>query len=242
MKSKILGAIAAFALSSVATFAADMPVKAPVAVAYTYNWTGLYIGAHAGGGWSNPSYTNVANTSTFGGAAVGSSFSQNGSGFIGGGQIGYNWQAGSLVYGVEASFSGSTIKANTTNFVDDLFENKLNSLLLVTGRLGYAYNNWLLYGKGGYAGGNRRVSVSDTGVVSPGIGSGSATAWHSGWTLGAGFEYGLTQNWILGLGYDFVSLGSSRYQLDGTDGGGLSYLFDVKSNYHLVTTRLSYKF
>ena len=245
MKRIIFSAVAALALSSAPTLAADMPTKAPIykaaPMAY-YDWSGFYIGGHAGGGWSNPSYTNLANTSTFGGAPVGSTFSQTGSGFIGGGQIGYNWQAGPWVYGLEASFSGSTIKATSTNFVDDNFENKLKSLLLVTGRIGYAFNNWLLYGKGGYAGGNRSASVSDTGVVSPGVGSGSAKAWHSGWTIGTGVEYGLTQNWILGLEYDYVRLGSSSYQLDGTDGGGLSYLFNIKSNYHLVTGRLSYKF
>ena len=184
----------------------------------------------------------MANTSTFGGAAVGSTFTQNGSGFIGGGQIGYNWQASQWVFGVEASYSGSNIKSTTTNFVDDVFQNQLRSLLLVTGRIGYAANNWLFYGKGGYAGAKRTTSVADTGIASPGIGSGSASAWHDGWTVGTGVEYGLTQNWIIGLEYDYVNVGKSNYELDGTDVGGRSYLFSVKSNYNIVTGRLSYKF
>jgi outer membrane immunogenic protein len=244
---KLLLATTILALGAGSALAADLPAQVyskapgmmPVAV---YNWTGFYIGGNAGGVWSNPSYTNLVNTSTFGGAPVGSTFTQNGSGFIGGGQVGYNWQASQWVFGVEASYSGANVKSTTTNFVDDVFQNQLRSLLLVTGRIGYASNNWLLYGKGGYAGSNRRTSVVDTGLVSPGVGSGSASAWHDGWTVGAGVEYGLTQNWIVGLEYDYVNVGKNNYELDGTDVGGRSYLFGVKSNYNIVTGRLSYKF
>jgi len=244
---KLLLTATILALGAGSALAADLPnqvySKAPAMMPVAlYNWTGLYVGGNAGGVWANPSYTNLANTSTFGGASVGSTFTQNGSGFIGGGQVGYNWQASQWVFGVEASYSGANVKSTTTNFVDDVFQNQLRSLLLVTGRIGYASNNWLLYGKGGYAGSNRRTSVVDTGLVSPGVGSGSASAWHDGWTVGAGVEYGLTQNWIVGLEYDYVNVGKNNYELDGTDVGGRSYLFGVKSNYNIVTGRLSYKF
>lgn len=242
---KLLLTATILALGAGSALAADLPAqvysKAP-AMMPVYNWTGFYVGGNAGGVWANPSYTNLANTSTFGGAPVGSTFTQNGSGFIGGGQIGYNWQVNQWVFGAEAGFSGSTVKSTSTNFVDDVFQNKLRSLLLVTGRIGYASNNWLFYGKGGYAAAFRTTNVSDTGLVSPGVGSGSARASHAGWTIGTGIEYGLTQNWILGLEYDYVNVGKNNYELDGTDGGGRSYLFSVKSNYNIVTGRLSYKF
>jgi outer membrane immunogenic protein len=245
MKKLILAATI-LALGAGSALAADLPAqvysKAPAMMPVAaYNWTGFYLGGNAGGVWADPSYTNLANTSTFGGAAVGSTFTQSGSGFIGGGQIGYNWQASQWVFGVEASYSGSNVKSTTTNFVDDVFQNELRSLLLVTGRIGYAANNWLFYAKGGYAGADRRTSVSDTGIVA-GVGSGSASIWHNGWTVGTGVEYGLTQNWIVGLEYDYVNVGRNNYELDGTDGGGRSYLFGVKSNYNIVTGRLSYKF
>jgi outer membrane immunogenic protein len=233
------------ALLAGSALAADMPARMMTkAVPYVeaFSWTGLYVGGNVGGAWGNPSFTNLANTSTFGGAAVGSSFSENSSGFIGGGQIGYNWQVNQIVYGLEASFSGATVKGNSTNFVDDTFENRLKSLALVTARIGYASNNWLFYGKGGYAGGMRSASVSDTGVLSPGVGSGSQSIWHNGWTLGTGVEYGLTRNWILGLEYDYVRLNSENYQLSGTDVPRTSYLWSIKSDYHIVTGRLSYKF
>jgi len=74
------------------------------------------------------------------------------------------------------------------------------------------------------------------------VGSGSASNWHNGWTVGAGIEYGITKNWIAGLEYDYVSLSSKNYDLDGTDVPAASYLWSVTNNYSLVTGRVSYKF
>ena len=110
------------------------------------------------------------------------------------------------VLGVEGTFAGSTIKGSLTNTTfgvgfDDVFETRINSLATVTGRVGYAFNNWLPYIKGGYAGANVKFSVSDTAGANQG--SGSETKWHNGWTIGAGLEYGLTRNWIIGVEYDF---------------------------------------
>jgi outer membrane immunogenic protein len=245
MKKFLLGSVALVAFVGTAA-AADLPVRAPVGVARSmatyYDWSGFYLGAHVGGAWGNITYSDVTNTSTFGGAVPGNAFTQKTSGFIGGGQIGYNWQFNPWVLGIEGKFSGSTLKGTTTNFVDDSFTNETNFLMLITGRLGFAVDNWLFYGKGGFAGVNRKVSVSDIGTVSPGVGSGSATSFHTGWTAGAGIEYGLTRNWILGIEYDHVDVGSQNYELDGTDGGGRSYLWSVKGNWDIITARASYKF
>ena len=71
----------------------------------------------------------------------------------------------------------------------------------VTGRAGIAVNNNLFYVKGGYAGVNNRLSVSR--VLPANVGSGSQTQWHNGWTVGAGWEYGITANWIVGVEYDY---------------------------------------
>ena len=85
----------------------------------------------------------------------------------------------------------------------------------VTGRVGYAWANNLIYAKGGYAGVHSRLAVSDT--VPAFTGAGSATAWHNGWTIGAGWEYGVTQNWIVGLEYDYAAFQTKNYQLAGAD-------------------------
>lgn len=239
----VLGATAVFAISTGAGLAADLSVRAPVykappmAVSY-YNWAGLYVGGHAGYGWGNPVYTNTLNTSNFGNAQLGQSFSQQSQGFVGGGQVGYNWQANQWVYGLEADLSYARVRGSSTNFVDDVFTNRLQSILLLTGRLGYSWDNFLLYGKGGYAGGRRSASVIDT-IPSGGTGGGSASNWHSGWTAGAGVEYGLTANWIAGLEYDYVRLDTKTFDLDRT---ASTYVFGIKSDYHVLTGRLSYKF
>jgi len=94
--------------------------------------------------------------------------------------------------------------------------------------------------KGGYAGVNNRLSVTDVNP-NPSTGSGSQTRWHDGWTLGAGWEYGITQNWIVGLEYDYAQFGRKSYQLAGSDGG--TYTFDAgPRDIQSAVVRLNYKF
>ena len=93
--------------------------------------------------------------------------------------------------------------------------------------------------KGGYAGVNNRLSVTRYGRRS--TGSGSQTQWHNGWTVGAGWEYGITRNWIVGLEYDYAPFEQKTYQLAGTGGG--TYTFDAKPrDIQSAVVRLSYKF
>ena len=84
--------------------AADMPVKAPVRkapmVAPVYDWSGFYVGAHIGGAWSNSTLTN---------SNIGTSWDPGGTGFIGGFQAGYNFQAGNFLFGVEGDFDWTTL-------------------------------------------------------------------------------------------------------------------------------------
>jgi len=124
---------------------------------------------------------------------------------------------------------------------DDQFSWRADWMATITGRLGYAVTNNLFYVKGGYAGVNNRLSVVD--VLPPATGSGSQTQtqWHNGWTVGAGWEYGITQNWIVGLEYDYATFESKSYQLAGA-GPGL-YTFDAKPrDIQSAVVRLSYKF
>ena len=240
MQTVLLATVAAVGFASIAS-AADMPVKARPLVPAVYNWGGCYIGGHAGAGWARNQFTNSANTTAFGDMLPGQGFTYNTSGFIGGGQIGCNYQANQWVFGIEGTFAGASIKGDLANGVfgaaDDVFTTKINSIATVTGRIGYAFNNWLPYIKGGYAGANVQFSVSD--VVAP-AGSGSQTNWHNGWTLGGGLEYGLTPNWILGVEYDYISLQSKNYNVAGAAAG--VYTFDVKPRISQLLARISYKF
>lgn len=244
MRRFVIVLLAATAFGSAAANAADMPIKAPIKAppVVMYNWTGCYIGAHVGAGWARTEWTNTANTTAFGDMVPGQGFTQTKSGFIGGGQLGCNYQVNQFVFGIEGTFAGSSIKGtlNNTTFgaADDVFETKINSIATVTGRIGYAFNNWLPYIKGGWAGANNKFSVSDT--VGANQGSGSETKWHNGWTVGGGLEYGLTPNWIIGIEYDYIGLQSKNYNVAGSAAG--VYAFDVKPRIHEVLVRLSYKF
>jgi outer membrane immunogenic protein len=217
--------------------------KAPALPYAAYNWAGFYLGGHAGGSWTNESWTNTANTTRFGDLNPGQGFSQRGSGVFSGGQIGYNWQASNYVFGLEGTISAMDNRGSLLNTVfgakDDVFSWRTNLMATVTGRIGIAANNNLFYAKGGYAGISNRLAVSD--VVPPFVGSGSATQWHNGWTVGAGWEYGLTRNWIVGLEYDYSAFETKSYQLAGAAPG--AYTFGARPrDVQSAVVRLNYKF
>jgi outer membrane immunogenic protein len=240
-------AITAAALGANAASAADLSrpyySKAPAFVDSIYNWSGFYVGGHLGGSWTNQSWTNTATTAAFGDLTPGQGFGQRGTGVFGGGQVGYNWQASNYVFGLEGTVSGMDNRGSLLNTVygakDDVFSWRTNWMATVTGRLGYAVTNNLFYVKGGYAGVNSRLAVSD--IVPPAVGSGFTTQWHNGWTVGAGWEYGVTQNWIVGLEYDYSAFQTKSYQLAGTGPG--VYAFDARPrDIQSVVARVSYKF
>ncbi|HWK94853.1 MAG TPA: outer membrane protein [Pseudolabrys sp.] len=239
----LLSLLAAATLGGGRVQAADLPVKAPIYKApILYNWSGCYIGGHAGAGWARTEGTNTVNTTAFGDLAPGDGASVTKSGFVGGGQLGCNYQINQWVLGIEGTFSGTSIKGSVINSAfgagDDVFETRVNSIFTVVGRIGYAFNNWLPYIKGGYAGASNKLSVSDTAGMNQG--AGSESKWHNGWTIGGGLEYGLTQNWIIGLEYNYIGLQTKNYNVAGADPG--IYAFDVKPRIHEVLARVSYKF
>jgi len=247
--SKFAAALAlTTALGAGAASAADLGgrpyTKAPAIVEAYFNWSGFYVGGHVGGATTNEQWVNTANTTLFGDLSPGQGFRQRGTGVFGGGQMGYNWQANNFVFGLEGTISGLDNKGTVLNNVfgvglDDRFSWRTDWLATITGRAGVAVRNNLFYVKGGYAGVNNRLSVTD--VLPPATGSGSQTQWHNGWVVGAGWEYGITQNWIVGLEYDYASFESKRYQLAGTSPG--AYTFDTKPrDIQWAVIRASYKF
>jgi outer membrane immunogenic protein len=244
-KLVLIAAIGVMALSTSAG-AADMPVKALAAMPAAmpaYPWSGLYAGANLGYGRADANWTNQESTpaATFFDAIPGDTLSNNMSGVIGGGQIGYNYQAGRWVLGIEAMFDASAIKGSQTSTfgaADDQFEARLKSLMLGTVRLGYAWDNVMAYGKAGIAAARINASVTDN--VAPTTGSGSDSKWRSGPTVGLGIEYGITRNLSLAVEYDYIHLDSGSYQLGGSAG---SYLWDLDvRNVSIVMGKLNYRF
>jgi outer membrane immunogenic protein len=202
MKGRWGSSIAALSVMiSSGAFAADLYRKAPPPpppLPLVYNWTGFYIGGNLGGAWANGTLTDTL---------TGARFTGNHSGFIGGGQVGYNWQvAPQFVLGVEGMFDGTDIKSS--NMVTILNGNVLRGsaktdwISTVAARFGYAANNWLFYGKGGGGWVQNSATVSD---VTTGL-SVSNSNTNSGWLAGAGIEYGLTPNWTMKLEYDHLGL------------------------------------
>jgi outer membrane immunogenic protein len=199
--------------------AADMTApayKAP-ASAPSWSWTGWYIGANAGFGTGQSTSpditTNFANTATVNGFP-----SLSPKGFVGGGQIGYDWQVSpNWVLGVVADFQGTSLKASADNTVKTPFSTDTVSLsnsldFLGTGRMrvGYASGNWLLYGSGGFAYGDVSSTLGFKSTLWDGRFwqfSGSRSETLGGWALGAGLNYAMTRNWIWGVDYLHYDLG-----------------------------------
>src|SRR5262245_59061423 len=194
-------------------------------------WTGLYIGGHVGGAWSEVDWSNISLT--------GERFNKSESGFIGGGQIGYNYQIGYVVVGVEASLSGADLSSDFRSIVTPAvrFSADINTIATVTGRFGVASDQWLLYGKAGWAG--AQVDFSGRNPALPD--SFSFDDWRNGWTLGAGLEYKLGPNMSLGVEYSFIELNSERD--NGVTRIGLPVtLRDHDLQIQSVTARLNFQF
>jgi outer membrane immunogenic protein len=192
------------AVSTAPAAAADLYGKAPAYAAAPFNvysWNGFYVGANLGYQWGK--VTNWPSTSP--------------SGVMGGGQFGYNWQVRpNWVLGLEADIQGSG--ANDT-FAAYKFSNPWFGT--VRGRVGYAMNNVLIYGTGGFAYGGGTVS----------FGPMSESQTHTGWTVGAGVEVGLTPNWSAKAEYLYVQLDNRGYVLTGLNNGFQSNIFRLGVNY-----------
>lgn len=156
-----------------------------------YNWTGLYAGAHVGGGFGRSSHTDT------GGATTGG-FDTDG--YIGGGQVGYNLQAGSIVYGLETDISATDISGNTFTGCAGGCSSQLDWLWTLRGRIGIDMGGFMPYITGGLAVGD--ASASTNGI--------SASETLTGWTVGGGVEMKLDKNWSIKGEYLYVDLGDVR--------------------------------
>lgn len=176
------------------------------------DWTGVYLGVHGGYGRGNTNWTFPFDEyyNTF----PGQGFSTDPDGAVFGGHLTLDYQFGSFVVGVEGSFSGTTVEQDRTGpvafvYPNDQYQTRIDNLAIVAGRLGYAFDNWLLYAKGGYA--TAQVSLH----ALSGPPGGGVTAFtkdrHDGWTAGAGVAYMIAPGVVFGIEYDFVELDAERH-------------------------------
>lgn len=225
MRGISLGGVA---LAILVTASPAMAVKAPKRappIVPVYNWTGLYVGGNAGWGFASANGTSgLLNPDPLEHGGGSSSLSWNG--FIGGGQIGYNWMVSrNIVLGIEADLSGTTLKGNGVGVSADGTSYKtfsINPVGTVRGRIGYASDNWLFYGTGGGAYEHAYLTNTqgpcghgDPACLPPSpvpLGAMDSDALNLfGWTAGAGVEVGITSNWTAKLEYLYMYFPSFNY-------------------------------
>jgi outer membrane immunogenic protein len=213
MKPLLIGT-AALSVLTVSAFGADLGVPfkaAPIPAPFT--WTSCYAGGHVGGGWGQKSLTDP--TGFIAGDSGVSSANLNTSGYIAGGQIGCDYQfASNWVLGIEGAASGGNIggsrpAAQPGAIAGDsaTFQQTTDLLTSVTGRVGYGFDHWLLYGKGGAAWASDKYSLTGAFLAVPYDLEGLESRF--GWTAGVGIEWAVWDNWSLKLEYDYYGFGSS---------------------------------
>lgn len=202
-----------------------------------FNWTGFYLGAYGGFGSSQLTATDIGDPAATPWYILGHQFTSAPTSFVGGGEIGYNYQFGQLVVGAEANagyfnHNGSTLYDNTLGHSDTSIVSSggLNSTL--RGRLGVTAGRALVYATGGLAATDATAKVVSFGsFISPN------SNLSLGWTIGGGMEYAVTDNWSVKVEYLHDDFGQSNVTLAGTTSS-----FNIRSTDDTVRLGINYLF
>jgi len=240
---KLLSCAAFAALTVVPpTFASDLAVKAPPLPApVPFSWTGCYIGGHVGAVVSEDRTTSLSGTSIGFGSA----------GFVGGAQVGCDYQfAQRWVVGAEGRASWTSLKnthaANVKNRVTDVtipsqFTLENDFLASTTARLGYSFvDRWLVFARGGAAWTHEKVDDAFTTVAGLAVDP-RATMTRTGWTLGTGVDWAFASHWSATLEYNYYNFGNSGATLTGPPNVTVTVL-SLKDTIHAVTAGVNYRF
>jgi len=191
-------------------------------------WRGFYVGGNIGAAWS---------TSTLSDNLTTVSFDRDNTGFIGGVQVGYNYQIGNLILGVEWDFDWTSIDASGTIGVPGIGPVHASAdtewISTLAGRIGLALDRTLVYVKvgGGWVRNEATITQLATGA------SLSASNTSGAWLVGAGFEYALAPNWTAKFEYDFLGLSDKTFPgFAGTRG------FELERDIQQVKVGINFKF
>jgi outer membrane immunogenic protein len=240
----------ALCFAAASAFAADLPspaiVPTPAYLAPVYNWTGFYVGGNMGAGWSGLSNTNFSDT-------LGSSFTgPTNTQFVGGAQVGANYQfGGGVVVGVEAMFDWFAVSHNnpvtatdpTNTVAANIGVADARWLTTATGRIGYAWDRVLLYAKGGGA----WVATANPSISIAGGGPASFSAFNnttmSTWTAGFGLEWAFSGNWSARAEYDYIAVPNQSLTVaPATPTFGGDVISFNNRNLSIFTAAINYKF
>jgi outer membrane immunogenic protein len=247
MNWKIASALGALSLAAVTTQAgaADLAArpytKAPPMIAAIYDWSGFYIGANGGYGSSRNCWNQTVGFAP--GVAEGC---HDATGAVAGGQVGYRWQSGAFVFGLEGQGDWADLSGRNASTVFGVANRtRVDAFGLITGQVGYAWNNALLYVKGGGAvTSNQYRGIGTGGLAGAEFDRADDTRW--GGTVGVGFEYGFAPNWSVGLEYDHLFMGRRDITLITTGAippaGAFSRTESIKQDVDLITARINYRF
>jgi outer membrane immunogenic protein len=267
MKSALFGTAACAALClATPVLAADMPAryaKAPPAmVSPAYNWSGFYVGVHAGYGFSEDDTVvttgqlagNIANVA---GGARPAQVRLDRDGFVGGGQMGYNWQfSPNWVFGLEADISyvdgRETINVGTLSLptavppnapLNNTFRSRMEYFGTFRGRIGYAWDRTMVYATGGLAYAEVENSASFFNAANVLQFDGRTRGIETGYTVGGGIEHAFSPNWSVKAEYLYYDLGSNVVNVAAAGGGGVGgYDSRFENDGHIVRAGLNYKF
>lgn len=254
-KSIVSAAVAVSAVLGIGVAsAADIAVKArPIVV--DPSWTGFYVGVNGGYGWGGRVGDLVATSGGLGilGAVAAGTIpgflGVRAEGGFGGAQAGYNWQSSHFVFGIEGDIQGAAMKQSlvlTHAAIPGFFatmhtaSSELDWFGTVRGRIGYAWNQVLLYGTGGVAYGFTSDSASSQVVPPPPFGTGSNSGTRVGWAAGAGVEWAFRPSWSVKGEYLRADLGSSTTRVAFPSGDFIDYRF--RHTYDIVRVGINYKF
>jgi outer membrane immunogenic protein len=205
-------------------------------------WRGFYLGAHLGGTWGSSEATDAGGTTT-----LNDSWSASPSGVVAGGTLGYNWQLGPMIYGIEGDLGYLGLAGSGGYYVPFGYDASTTTdtgfYLTMRGRLGVLVNGWMLYFTGGYLGADTTVSVlesCDIFCTTPAV-SASSSSFRNGWTIGGGFETALEGAWTAKLEYLYYDLGAVSFT---TPPGGTigANTWNVETDGSLIRAGINYRF
>jgi len=243
MRKLLLAGMASAALLAVGSAeAADLGVRPsykappPVAAPVQFTWTGCHIGAHIGGGWGTKQWEDQ-------GDDISDNTSYTTNGFLGGGQIGCDYQwGGPIVFGIEGSISGTDLKGTGVQPFEPeqaTISTKIDWLATLTGRVGFTVDRALIYAKGGVAWAREKHTVTE--FSEDGSDAQTLATTRTGGLFGAGIEYAFLPNWSAKLEYNFMDFGHKSFLFTELAEGGASPV-SVKQQLHTITFGVNYRF